>query len=95
MIVLGLMSLCHEGHGHSQHPSALLDGTLDIVWVVYEGSDNPGPLNLLTLHLKQEPGGSQALGGQGVWAVTMARQKAFASISNFVFEIFHLSHGIP
>lgn len=32
----------YNGHGDSQHPSALLDGTLDMVWVVYEGSNKPG-----------------------------------------------------
>lgn len=38
----GLDVLHHNGHGGSQHPSALLDGNLDMVWVVYEGSNRPG-----------------------------------------------------
>lgn len=33
-----LMSSCLEGHGDNQQtPQCLLDGTLDVVWVVYEG----------------------------------------------------------
>lgn len=40
---LGLMSSCHEGHGGNQHSSTLLDDTLDIIWVVDEGSDRSGP----------------------------------------------------
>lgn len=34
---LGLMSPLHEGHGAVNIPNALLDGTLDIVEVVYKG----------------------------------------------------------
>lgn len=51
----------HEGHEGSQHPNALLDGTLDIVWVVYEGSERPGARNLLTTFET----GTQGLSGFG------------------------------
>lgn len=38
---LGLRSPCLEGHEDSQHPSIPHDDTLDMVRMVYKGSDRP------------------------------------------------------
>ena len=94
MFVLGLMSLCHEGHGHGQHLSALLGGTLDIIWMIYEESDNPGPVNFLTAF---ETGTGRFSGfgevresGQLLWP-----DKRPLLVSGILFWGFFISYGTP
>lgn len=83
---LGLMSSCLQGHGGSQHPSVLLDGTLDIARWFMRVQTGPGPMTFQTTFKR----GTlrflifERLGSLGRWPV----KRPSPASGIFVFRLF-------